>query len=256
MAELRVERLSVHYGDEPVLREVNLAVSPGECVALLGPNGAGKSTLLLSVLGAIPAVSGSVTMGGVPLSDRSAKARARAFAYVPQDSAIPFDYRVRDFVAMGRFPHAAGLFETHEDWRAIADAMAQAECAAFADRRLSELSGGERQRVALARAIAQAAPIWLLDEPTSHLDIAHQRQLVGLARQHVGRGGSVIAVVHDINLATDLADRIVLLQRGVVRLDAPVDEALASPVLDEVFESHFQRLDADGRMVVIPARHR
>jgi iron complex transport system ATP-binding protein len=254
LADLRIEHVCVQYGSKPILRDVSLSLAAGECVALLGPNGAGKSTLLLSVLGAISLTTGSVWLDGARLTERSGMIRAKAIAYVPQDSALPFDYAVRDYVAMGRFPHAAGLFETHADWAAIEQAMAQAECAEFAERRLSELSGGERQRVALARAIAQAAPIWLLDEPTSHLDIAHQRHLVAMARRHVATGGSILAVVHDINLATELADRIAVLHAGRLVLMDDVERAIYSPLIDEVFETPFVRIRHAERTVLLPSR--
>ncbi|HEY0867286.1 MAG TPA: ABC transporter ATP-binding protein [Fimbriimonas sp.] len=252
---LECRSLSCGYHGHPVLEKIDLAVSPGESVALLGPNGSGKSTLLRTVGKLIPPLEGSALLGGDDVRGLSHEEVARRVAHVPQEEATDFPFLVREIVGMGRIPHAKGLMDSPEDMRKTEEAMATADCADLAERPITELSGGERQRVLIARALAQESPFMLLDEPTSHLDVRHQLEVASLIRRLTGVGRTVLAAVHDLNLASFFADRGVLLQNGTVALDAPMREVLESDRLDRAYGVRFVRqTDAEGTLRVFGVR--
>ena len=259
MSELvaRLEGVSAAYpganGHRPVLAGVNLAVGRGDVLALLGANGSGKTTLLGILAGTIRPTGGRVELLGRPIERWSRAEIARSVTVLPQSMELPAGFRVAEVVALGRIPHARSLFAVErEDERAVADALADAGAADLADRPVSELSGGERQRVLVAMALAQEPRLLLLDEPTLHLDLAHQLALVELlTRLRRLRDLTVVAVLHDLNLAHRLADRIVLLHLGQL-LDAgggrrPLDLALAGRAFGvPIAEAH----TADGSRVL------
>ena len=240
-----------HVG--PVLEGVGLRVEAGETVALLGSNGSGKSTLLSTLAGLLPPLAGEVRVSGDDLRSLRVQEVARRVASVPQDETAPFAFTVRQLVTMGRLARSHGLLDTPEDALAAEEAMRRADCAALADRPANETSGGERQRALIARALAQDAPILLMDEPTAHLDAPHQSWIVRLVRELAAEGRAVLVAIHDLNLASALADRAVLLAGGRVAMDAPTVEVLASDRLDAAFGTEFDRLStATGRPVVVP----
>lgn len=252
-AGIRAHGLSCGYGERVVLTEIELDVGPGEIVALLGPNGSGKSTLLKTLCRAIPPLAGSVFVAGEDAAHLNYSQLARHVAYVPQDEAPPFDYTVREIALMGRIAHSGGIFETRGDHVAAESAMLAADCGQFAERTVRELSGGERQRVWIARALAQESPTLLLDEPTAHLDVAHQREVAVLLRHLASEGRAIVAAVHDLNFAAAVATRAVLLIEGRIGIDAPCRDVLESSTLDRAFDLPFERLvRGDGARSVLP----
>lgn len=224
-------------GRREVLRGVDLALARGELVALLGTNGSGKTTLLRTVAGALAPDRGAVLFEGRSVSDWRRQALAQRIAVLPQQLELPIGFRVAELVAMGRAPHARRLFaSTADDERAIARALLDADAADLADRPAEELSGGERQRLLVAMALAQEPDLLLLDEPTLHLDLAHQVALLGAIRRlRDQRGLTVLAVLHDLNLAAAFAPRVAILDEGRVVADGPPAEVLSPDLVRRVF---------------------
>jgi iron complex transport system ATP-binding protein len=228
---------------------VNLDLTPGSITALLGPNGSGKSTLLKTLSKTLAPLKGTVTVSGKSVLKLSYRDLARKIAFVPQEEYVPFRFLVRDVVLMGRMPHTDALLDSSDDLNAADEALSMAGCEDLADRAITELSGGEKQRVLVARALAQQAPILLLDEPTSHMDIGHQVAIVRLLRKLAREGYTILAAVHDLNLAALLAENAALLHGGAVTLQGTCEEVLDSPLLDKVYGVRFRRLrDDDGAL--------
>lgn len=236
-ALLDVEGLSAGYDERNVLRGVSLSVRAGEFVALTGPNGSGKTTLLRSALGLLEPRQGRILLDGERLASLSVGARARRVAWVPQDEAPQENVPIFDYVLYGRHPYLPRFGgENEEDRERTRAALREVGLESHAESGVLEVSGGERQRVLLARAMVQGCPLLLLDEPTAHLDIAHQLELLdrvrGLCRQG-GRGA--LAAMHDLNLAARFADRIVVLSRGRLVADGRPSEVLSESLLREVW---------------------
>jgi iron complex transport system ATP-binding protein len=220
---LSFRQIGHRIGSATLLDDVSFAVEPGELVVVIGPNGAGKSTLVRIASRELTPSSGEVVLCGKPLSSWSATDAARHRAVMPQSCSIAFDYLTHEIVMLGRTPwHGLEI-----DREIVRTAIGMLDLEACSDRRYSTLSGGEQQRVHFARVVAQvwenlAGSVFLLDEPTSSLDLAHQRDVLRIARDLTRRGAAVLAVLHDLNLAACYADRIALLARGrLVDLDTP-----------------------------------
>jgi ABC-type cobalamin/Fe3+-siderophores transport system ATPase subunit len=219
-----------------ILSQLSLEVREGELVALLGPNGSGKTTLLRCLGGLLRPSSGEVLLDGAPLLSRSRPEIACRLAYLPQNTWTEFDVSVFDAVALGRFPHlGAWRALTRRDSEAIHGAMAQVGIEALARRTLPTLSAGERQRVFIARALAQGSPLLLLDEPTSSLDIGHQIELVEILGRLHAEGKTIVAALHDLNLALEFFPRAILLDRGRKTADGETRAVLRSPSMKEAF---------------------
>lgn len=248
---VELRNVSAGYGLRDVIRNVNFQVDPGECVGLIGPNGSGKSTLLNVISGAVSLRGGDAFVFGGRLTGLSAQERAKRIAFVPQSESAPFAFTVREIVAMGRIALSGALFETREDERIIDRALTEADCVSIADRPLAETSGGEQQRALIARALAQEAPLMLLDEPTSHLDIEHQFAVARLVRRHVQQGNCAVCAVHDLNLLSVLADRVVLLSNGEIIASGTVEDVLHDPQLDAVFATRFRRIRTENRTLLV-----
>lgn len=234
---LRAEALSCGYGGDDVLRAVDLGVAAGEFLAVAGPNGSGKSTLVRALSGVLRPRTGRVLLEDRDLAALAPRETARAIAVVAQETALDFDFSGEEIVLMGRTPHL-GRFrrEGPADLAAVRGAMERTGTWELRARPVPELSGGERQRVFLARAFAQEARVLLLDEPTSHLDLAFQVGILRLARaQAVERKVAVLAVMHDLNLAAAFADRVALLCRGAVLAAGTPAEVLREDRLREVY---------------------
>ena len=215
-AVTRLSGVTAGYRSRGVLRDVDLVVEAGDAIALLGPNGSGKTTLLRVLAGTLAPSAGSVELFGRPIGTWTRAEIARVVTVLPQGMELPEGFRVADVVALGRVPHATTRFGAPPgDVPIVAEALADAGATDLARRPVGELSGGERQRVLLAMALAQQPRLLLMDEPTLHLDLGHQLALLELvAHLRRARGLTVVAVLHDPNLATRFADRILLLHDG------------------------------------------
>lgn len=229
---LAVSDLVLGYRGRPVLEGVSLEVRPGELVGLIGPNGSGKSTLLKGISGTLRPTGGRVLVGGREVASLGRGRLARLLAVVPQSPNLPEDFTALDIVLMGRAPHL-GILQTEgaRDLARVRRAMQFTDTLDLADRSVGELSGGERQRLVVARALAQEPSLLLLDEPTSHLDVHHQVQVMEILRAQVGQGLAALAVFHDLNLAAQFCDRLLLLYRGrIVAAGAPEEVITAEHV--------------------------
>ena len=208
---------------------VGIALQPGEITAICGPNGAGKSSLLQCLAGLLVPERGTVTHDGTPLTSLAPKERARAIGYLPQDGEIAWDLSVRNLVALGRLPHGPGGEEQ------VDAALAALDLASFAHRPVSTLSGGERARALLARVIA-GEPRWILaDEPLAALDLSHRLALLGHLRRAVQHGAGVVLVLHDLSLAMNHADRVLVLDRCRLAADGPPERALSEETIARVW---------------------
>ena len=235
MIELR--GVTIAYHGRPVVRDVDLIVGAGERVALIGPNGAGKSTILRAMTGLVRPVAGEVRLDGVPIERLERVAIARRLAVVPQQAALPFATRVEEVVALGRLPHEDPIRGARPaDRAATAAAIERVGLGHLLGRDARELSLGERQLVLLALAVAQAAPVLLLDEPTVHLDLRHQVGAMELLADLNERDGTaVVAVLHDLGLASLFFPRLVLIDRGRVVADGSPTEVLSDERIRDVF---------------------
>jgi len=219
------------------LGPVDLQVRGGQCWAIVGPNGVGKSTLLRLMAGLLTPAAGSVNLRGADLRSVSARERARHIAYLGQHPPHELADRVRDVVLMGRFPHRSlGLFESPRDAQIAHQAMEMTGTLAFADRPLATLSGGEAQRVHLAAALAQAPDVLLLDEPTASLDLQHQLAILRILRRLSDEHRmAVVAVTHDVNLATRFCTDVLILHEGQVAAKGSPEKVLTPAVLAPVY---------------------
>lgn len=214
------------------LRGVSLSLRPGEVTAICGPNGAGKSSLLSCLAGLLAPATGAVILHGAPFAAMPLEARARTLGYLPQTPEVAWDVSVQTLAGLGRLPWRTGAAE---DAAAVDAALSALDLPAFAHRPVSQLSGGERARALLARVLA-GTPRWLLaDEPLANLDLAHQLALLGHLRACAAQGMGVVLVLHDLALAMNHADRVVVLDQGSVQADGPPEQALAEAVLAQVW---------------------
>jgi iron complex transport system ATP-binding protein len=234
---IELRGVTVEYRGRPVLRDVDLAIRAGERLALIGPNGAGKSTLLRVITGLIRPAAGGAFLGGDPIERLDRGTIARRLAVVPQQATLPFATRVEEVVALGRLPHEDPLRGARPaDRAAVAAAIERVGLGHLLGRDARELSLGERQLVLLALAVAQAAPALILDEPTVHLDLRHQVGAMDLLTDLNERDGTtVIAVLHDLGLASLFFARLVLLDRGRIVADGSPAEVLTADRIRDVF---------------------
>lgn len=235
------ERFSVVIDGHRLVDIDSLQVLPGKVMAVTGPNGAGKTTALRVLSGELLPATGQVVMNDIPLGDWSARTRALTRAVLPQSSSLGFSFRVDDVVLMGRAPHNGNA---GEDRVVVDHAMQLADIAHLAGRSYTDLSGGEQQRVHLARVLAQLwspdasdAKYLLLDEPTSALDLAHQHQTLSIVRSFARQNNvGVLVILHDLNLASLYADRLVMLKQGRVFAVGKPDEVLDAATVEAAFD--------------------
>ncbi|MEO0642989.1 MAG: ABC transporter ATP-binding protein [Pseudomonadota bacterium] len=249
-ASLVACEVAVARGGRRVVEPLSFALEPGTLTAICGPNGAGKSSLLMTLAGLLPIQSGEVTLGGKTLASIPARERARAIGYLPQDGALAWDIAVLSLVALGRHPH--GDAASPSGARAIATALADAQLHELARRPVSQLSGGERARALLARVLA-GEPQWILaDEPLAALDLAHQMRMMRRLRQFAsaddpqGPEQGVVVVVHDLAMAMNYADRVLVLKDGALIAEGPPEAALAPKVIAQGWGIAAQWLGESG----------
>ncbi|MBA3727174.1 MAG: ABC transporter ATP-binding protein, partial [Armatimonadetes bacterium] len=236
------------YGGAAVLNFVSFDIRPGELVAIIGPNGSGKSTLIRALSRTLLPTAGTVRMLGDDIYRIPAKEAARRVAVVPQHEDQIFDFLVREIVEMGRYAWDG------ESSGAVGRALLATSSDDLSERPFSQLSGGERQRVLLARALAQETPILLLDEPTAHMDVGYQIATLSLLRRFAGEGKAVAAALHDLNLVSGFADRVILLHAGRIAADGLTEDVLGSAEIERVYGATFERLrdTRTGRIVLVP----
>jgi iron complex transport system ATP-binding protein len=254
---IECRNVSVELGRQPILRHVSLAVDPGEWLSVVGPNGAGKSTLLRYMAGLVGG-RGVLRLAGREAGSLRHRERARLVALVPQSPLVPEGMRVLDYVLLGRTPHIRPLgSEGPRDHDRAHDALEQLDLLAFSHRVVGTLSGGERQRVLIARALAQQAPIVLLDEPTTALDIGHQQQVLELVDQLRHQHQlTVVTTMHDLTLAGQYADRIALMDAGEIVVDGFASDVLTKDNLERYYGARVRIVHDAAGPAVLPMRER
>ncbi|OHU24405.1 ABC transporter ATP-binding protein [Mycobacteroides chelonae] len=225
--------VSVDIGGTRIVSGIDLEVGAGGFVGIVGPNGSGKSTTLRCLYRALAPATGDVTVGGVSVRAISMRENARQVAALTQDMSLDFDFTSAEVIATGRLPHGTSLRGTSElDRRICTEATETADVTALAHRKFSSLSGGERQRVLIARALAQQPHVLVLDEPTNHLDVRHQYSILSSART---LGITVIAALHDLNLAAQYCDTIHVMSEGHVVLSGSPDQVITTESIGRWF---------------------
>ncbi len=234
---IEVRQLSVSYGTQTVLSQLDLDLPEAEFTVLVGPNGAGKSTLVYALLGFLKAERGEVRLFGKPLAAYKRSELARLVAFVPQESVFQFDYSVRDLVLMGRYPYQ-GLMQAWlpQDYEVVDRVIGQLRLGGLANRFYSQLSGGEKQRVLIARALAQNTRYIFLDETLSQLDINHQLEIMQILSEiSHQRGIGILLISHNLNLGANFADTMAFLAEGRILGSGSPDQMMRPPLLQKLF---------------------
>jgi len=254
---IELHDVRVTFSGTEILHGVSTRIAHGRLVGLLGPNGSGKSTLLRAASGQVPLSSGRVLVDGQRLDRLSRRQSARRVCLLPQDVSLTFPFTVREVVAMGRNPHL-GRFEPFDDADndIVARAMRQTSLDPIAKRPVTELSGGEKQRTLLARSLATEAPLLLLDEPTTSLDIFHQLEVLDLLQQFGARDRTVVAALHDLNLARRVCSHVLLLNQGELVAEGNPQETLSPANIERVFGVHVATADERGLSFELPGAPR
>lgn len=257
---IQVKEVRGGYGEKEVIHGVSFEVERGEFLGILGPNGSGKTTLLKMIAGILAPESGQVTLDGHPVQSYRPKALAQKLAVLPQKTDQAFSFTVEETVQFGRYPYQKGWLQsvTKEDIEIVSKVMDQTDIAQFKDQSIHELSGGEQQRVYLAQALAQCPDYLLLDEPTSFLDLAYQKELLDLIKQETASSNlTVIGVFHDVNIASLYCDRLLLLNEGKTDMLGEPHHVLTTERVNRVYETDVTPLQhplrANPQLVIEPA---
>lgn len=234
---LKINHLNFSYSVDPFIESISLSIKEGEYVGIIGPNGSGKSTLIKLIAGILNPLDGDILVNGENISKLARRLIARKLAYVPQNIEMSFNFTVQEVVAMGRFPHEGNLFEKDPHSQSLVEeALQKTRLRHLKDRNFTDLSGGEKQRAVIASALAQQTKLLLLDEPTSALDLRHQQEIYRLLKQLCeDERKTVVVVTHDINLAAQYCDRLILLNDGKIVRDGTPEEVLKFPIIEEVY---------------------
>lgn len=259
---IKIDYLSGGYRNHVVVCDVSLHVANGEFFTILGPNGSGKTTLLRFITGELTPIEGTILINGILLNRMSIKERARQIAVLSQDYTMANDFTVREIVSLGRYPFQNGIFTytSDEDERIIEESMQHTDVSKYADIPFSQLSGGEKQRVMLAKTFAQQPQILILDEPTNHLDIKHTYELLELLKEwQIRKQVTILAIMHDINLAALYSDRVALLFEGTVRAVGDIDILSNEETIERVFGVKMKMIRhpqiAKPQMMLIPKQN-
>lgn len=234
---LQIKELNFSYGETQILKDIHLSFSSGEFIAIIGPNGAGKSTMIKAIDGILPTASSMIYLNNRSIKHFNRRELAQNIAYLAQESSFTFNYSIREVVLMGRFPYLKGvLVYSAEDLQIVSDMMQLMEIEHFADRGFNDLSGGEKQRVLIASALAQRPNIILLDEPTNALDLYHQIAIFQILKKlQQEQQLTIVVVTHDINLAAQFCERIILMHNGQIIRDDKPKNVLQFQLLQETF---------------------
>ncbi|MCH8130301.1 MAG: ABC transporter ATP-binding protein [Acidobacteria bacterium] len=252
-----LDDVSVQLGGTTILDHLSLEIAAGTWVSMIGPNGAGKTTVLRCITGAVP-YQGTVQIGSSVVAEMQVREVARTVAIVPQHPTLPEGMRVVDYVLLGRTPHRGAMTsESEHDLLLVGQVLDALDLERFADRDVATLSGGELQRVVIARALAQDTPILLLDEPTTGLDIGAQQEVMELIdRLRSQRELTVLSAMHDLNIAGQFTERIVLVSGGRVVADGAPGDVLTPELIDRHYGARVRVEQDAGRVVVVPIRAR
>ncbi|MDD5518978.1 MAG: ABC transporter ATP-binding protein [Candidatus Omnitrophica bacterium] len=236
---LKIENLSGGYYKESVIRGLSLDVNQGDFLGIIGPNGSGKTTLLRLITRVLPIKKGEVFYKGENIAPMNLKKFCRKVAFVSQDISTSFSFTVMELVLMGRIPHLKRLqYENRKDIEIANEKLSLTDTLSLKDKRIDELSAGERQRVVIARALAQEPELLFLDEPTSHLDIGHQVQVLDLLKKLNRKNNlTIVMVLHDLNLASAYSNRIALLDRGIIFKEGRPEEVLTYKNIETVYKT-------------------
>jgi iron complex transport system ATP-binding protein len=242
MSWLELHNIHLQFANKRLLHAVNCSVEAGQMVVILGPNGAGKSSLLKVASGEINPTDGDVKVMSWPINQLTPLDKAQTMAVLPQHSRLEFTFSVREVVSLGRTPHRSGAVA---DRTMVSSAMEATDVTALSEQNYTRLSGGEKQRVQLARVLVQ---LWdkpgllLLDEPTAGLDFSHQQLIMQALKATTRQGGSVLMVLHDVNLAASFADQVMVMQQGEIVACGEPKAVLREALLDKVFGLAFHRI--------------
>ncbi len=257
MSSIQARDIAFSYSDRPLFEALSVEIGDGEFVGLVGPNGSGKTTFLNLLSRVLKPSSGGIFIDGSDVESFSARALARMVAVVPQESTFIFPFTVSEVVLMGRAPHLRTILEREEDFEIAAEAMEMTGVDHLASRPVTNLSGGEKQGVMIARALAQRPSILLLDEPTAFLDIKHQVDIYDiLTRLNRESGMTILAVSHDLNLASHYSERVLVFKEGRLKFDGPPQEAITAETVHDVYGADVivRRDEGTGRPFVLPIR--
>ncbi|MCG8564974.1 MAG: ABC transporter ATP-binding protein [Desulfobacterales bacterium] len=240
--DIQVQHIDFSHGDTAVISQLSCCFAPGKFHGIVGPNGSGKTTLIDLIAGFHKPSSGQILLGDRPLQSWTATERARQLTRISQNETIGFPFTVEEVVLMGRHPHIPRFTApSHRDWRRVEQAMEQAGVTEFKHRAITELSGGEQQRCLFARALCQDTPLLLLDEAFSNMDIHHTLAMLSQLRKMVAhQGKTIIAVLHDLNMAAAHCDDLFFLKKGKIQAQGPTDVVLTAEQLEQTFNIETQ----------------
>jgi iron complex transport system ATP-binding protein len=239
-------------GENMVLHSLSFTVENGSTTAVLGPNGAGKTTLLHLALGWLTPGEGSITLRGKPVRSYGQRERGRIMSLVPQREHIPFEYSLLEYVLLGRAPHLRPLeMPGEEDYAIAMESLDRVGLYSARDRSINRLSSGERQLLLLARSLAQQPRLLLLDEPTSHLDVANKKRIVELLKGMRNRGLTLVLTTHDPQVASSVADQLLLMRNGGVLRTGALDELLTADALTATYGVDVRVVEVEGRRIAV-----
>jgi iron complex transport system ATP-binding protein len=239
---IEMKKIKAGYSAEPVLREITGEINEADFCMIIGPNGAGKSTLLKTILGFLPLMDGDISIRGRSLQLWQNKELAKLISYIPQELTMQFDYPIYEMVLMGRFPYL-GYWQTYsaKDREYCEQALYKMDLNQMKDKMYSQLSGGEKQRVAVARALAQQAQVLLMDEAFSHLDLNHQMELMKILKQiNKEEKKTVVVVSHNVNLAAEYSQRVIMIKNGNILADGSPEEVITAENLSKLYNAKMQ----------------
>ncbi len=247
---IRVEDVEVELGKRKILDGIEFEICKGELVTLLGPNGSGKSTILRTIFGILKPSGGAVYLNGSEINSTGIENSARIMGYLPQEHSET-NLSVLEVVLLGRTPYI-NINPKKSDYGIAKHALRLVGMEKFANRKFSELSGGEKQKVMLARIFCQKTDFMLLDEPTAHLDIKSQIEILEIIRRMVESGKAAVVAMHDINLALQFSDRIIMVKNGKIVHSGVPDDVIRPETIQNVFGVRAEIVRGNGRLVVVP----